>query len=392
MITQPIAITACASLSALGSNENDIWQHYLNPEHHVSVSEFKQLVCQIPQQDKQQIQQLAFNNKKYKSLDQSVLYALYAARKAYQQAKWQSKQAFGINIGSSRGATGLFEKYHSDFIAEKKLSALSSPTTTLGNISSWIAHDLQTQKSTIGPVISHSITCSSALHAIINACAWLQSGMCRQFMVGGSEAPLTPFTVAQMQALGVYANNEHKQKYPCKALDLDKQHNGMILGEGAAIACLDLEAADTDALAYIEGIGYATEILQHNTSISSNAQCLQQSMLMAVDQHDLNDIDVIITHTPGTIKGDQAEITAIKHIFGQNTPAITTNKWKLGHTLATSGMLSIELALLMYKHQKFIPVPFITHQKQPQRLKYILVNAVGFGGNAASILLRTAHE
>lgn len=391
MIKQPIAITACASVSALGSHRK-VWQNYDNAEHHVSTSNFNQLVCQIPEHEKQHIKQLAAHNKKYRNLDNSVLYALYAARDAHQQAGWKGHDAFGINIGSSRGATGLFEKYHSDFIAEKKLSPLSSPTTTLGNVSSWVAHDLQAPQNTAGPVISHSITCSSALHAIINACAWLQSGMCNRFMVGGSEAPLTAFTIAQMQALGVYANSKSAQKYPCRALDLDKTNNTMILGEGAGIACLEMNTHDANVLAYIDGIGYATEVLQHNTSISSDAHCIQQSMLMAIDQHHVNDIDVIITHTPGTVKGDQAEMAAIKRVFGQNPPAITTNKWKLGHTLATSGMLSIELALLMQKHQEFIPVPFIKHHKEPQRFKYILVNAVGFGGNAASILLRSAHE
>jgi len=390
MLKQPIAITAFAAVSALGHDKNNTWQRYLNDAHHITASQFDQWVCQIPDQDKQQIKQLAANHKKYRSLDDTVLYALYVARAVHQQVNWHQGDNFGINIGSSRGATGLFEQYHSDFIADKKLSPLTSPTTTLGNIASWIAHDLQPHHNNIGPAISHSITCSSALHAIINACAWLQSGMCERFMVGGSEAPLTDFTVAQMQALGVYANRNNTQNYPCKALDLEKQHNGMILGEGAALACL--EKHSTNALAYIDGIGYATEILQHNTSISQDAQCIQQSMQMAMTQHQLDDIDVIITHTPGTIKGDEAEMSAIRQVFGKNPPAITTNKWKLGHTLATSGMLSIELALLMFEHQQFIPVPYIKHNKKPQRLQNILVNALGFGGNAVSILLRAAQQ
>ncbi|MBL4659939.1 MAG: hypothetical protein JKY19_06260, partial [Alcanivoracaceae bacterium] len=80
-------------------------------------------------------------------------------------------------------------------------------------------------------------------------------------------------------------------------------------------------------------------------------------------------------------------INAIKAIFTEQLPAITTNKWKLGHTLATSGMLSIELALLMFEKQHFIAVPYINNPKQPKQINTILINAVGFGGNAVSILL-----
>jgi len=66
---------------------------------------------------------------------------------------------------------------------------------------------------------------------------------------------------------------------------------------------------------------------------------------------------------------------------------LTTNKWKLGHTFGASGMFSIEMALLMLRHQKCIPTPFY-EQEEPKKLRYILVNAVGFGGNAVSILVK----
>jgi len=66
---------------------------------------------------------------------------------------------------------------------------------------------------------------------------------------------------------------------------------------------------------------------------------------------------------------------------------LTTNKWKLGHTFGTSGMLSVELAILMMQKNTFIPVPFLSKQNIKKPIKKVLVNAVGFGGNAVSILL-----
>ena len=210
---KPISITAISSISPLGKTLDEAWENYQNNSHHIIEKSFKNgsaLVAQIPKASKQEIEILRQSDNKYKSLDDTVLYAIFASRQAIKNAGWNGSDNFGINIGSSRGATHLFETYHEDFLKNNKAKTLSSPTTTLGNISSWVAHDLQTQ----GPEISHSITCSTALHAMLNGIAWINSGMCDKFLVGGSEAPLTPFTIAQMQALKIYAKPQSHFIFP----------------------------------------------------------------------------------------------------------------------------------------------------------------------------------
>ena len=379
---KPVYISAISSISSLGCSKEAVWENYLKPNHFFTIREGA-WVAQLPSAAETEIEQLKASDQKYKSLDHSTLFAIFSARKAIEKAGWQAKDNFGINIGSSRGATKLFETYYSDFLKRKKTETLSSPTTTLGNISSWVAHDLQTK----GPEISHSITCSTALHALLNGVAWLQAGLSDKFLVGGSEAPLTPFTIAQMQALKIYAPNLPKKPntFPCKALDVNKIKNTMILGEGAAMACLE-SSASKNTLAKIIGMGYATEVLKHSVSLSANGDCFQRSMSMALGHLKPEEIDVIVTHTPGTIKGDTSELEAIKKIFCNKIPVLTTNKWKIGHTLGASGILSLEMAILMLQQQKYIHVPYINNET-PKRLKNIMVNAVGFGGNAVSILL-----
>ncbi len=375
----PISIIAISSISPLGHTLEEVWKHYKTPNHYITKKN-GHFVSELSERSKLEIETLKISNSKYKSLDSSVLFAIYCARNAVDKARWANLDDFGINIGSSRGATGLFEQYHKDFLVHNKTKPLSSPTTTLGNISSWVANDLITK----GPEISHSITCSTALHAMLNGIAWLRSGMCNRFLVGGSEAPLTPFTIAQMQALKIYAKPT-ETLFPCKALDFNKTTNTMVLGEGAAMACLEI-GKSPNALAYIEGVGYATEILKHNVSLSANGDCFVKSMAMALGSISPNDIDVIVTHTPGTIKGDLAEYNAIKKVFSNHIPALTTNKLKIGHSLGASGLLSVEMAILMLKHQYTISIPHLS-QTLPKTISKIMVNAVGFGGNAVSILL-----
>lgn len=377
-----IAITSIASFSALGKTSAAVWNEYLNPKTCITektIGGNPALVAAITEELATDIETLRNSDTKYKSLDNSVLYAILASRSAVEKAGWNNS-IFGVNIGSSRGATNLFEKHHQEFLETGKTPTLASPTTTLGNISTWVAHDLKSS----GPELSHSITCSTALHALLNGIAWLKAGMSEKFLVGGSEAPLTAFTIAQMQALKIYARAN--DAFPCRALDLDKTKNAMVLGEGSAMACLEL-GEPKNALAYVTGFGYATDDLQHSISITDEAECFQKSMKMALQDISPEDVDAVVMHAPGTIKGDKSEYRAIQKVFGENLPMLTTNKWKIGHTFGASGMLSLELAVLMMQHQRFIGVPFITAQNPRKEIKNILVNAVGFGGNAVSILL-----
>ncbi|CAM4127276.1 beta-ketoacyl synthase N-terminal-like domain-containing protein [Zobellia roscoffensis] len=388
---EPISITAIGSVSPLGRTSEETWENYLKEDHFFSQTEFggeMEWVASLSSESRQEIELLRNSDQKYKSLDNTVLFALYASREAIKKAGWKTGDDFGINIGSSRGATALFEKYHQEFLENNRTATLSSPTTTLGNISSWVAHDLKTK----GPEISHSITCSTALHSVLNGVAWIRSGMADKFLVGGSEAPLTPFTIAQMKALKIYSqyktdiSSKNGEGYPNRALDFEKEKNMMVLGEGASVMCLE-KGVSSNALAVIEGVGYATEPLRHNISISTDAECFQSSMKMALGEINPEEVDAIVMHAPGTIKGDISEYKAIEKVFCNKLPFLTTNKWKVGHTFGASGALSIELAVLMIQHQHEIKVPFVTHTSSPKKLEKVLVNAVGFGGNAVSILL-----
>ena len=389
MIT-PISITGFASISPLGSSEDEVWNSYLKKNTNCislnKVNEVLTAVASVSSLSEEKIEEVRKSVSHYKDVDKTVLMAVYAARKAMLNAGWEKGDDFGINMGSSRGATSLFEKYHTEFLEQGKTSTLSSPTTTLGNISSWIANDLLSK----GPEISHSITCSTALHSVLNGVAWLTSGLTDKFMVGGSEAPLTPFTIAQMKALKIYVQ-DNEADFPCRALDLEKTRNQMFLGEGAAVFCLE-NGMLPNANAVITGIGYATELLTHNISISTNADCFQDSMKMALKNTKASEIDVIVMHAPGTIKGDLSEYNAINAVFGKEFPFLTTNKWKIGHSFGASGALSLELAVLMIMNQKAIEVPYVVKNKMPKKIHKVLINAVGFGGNAVSILVESPKK
>lgn len=373
-----IAITGHASISPLGHTPEEIKNSIYSDVSCISWNG-EAMVSNLTM-GQESILDAIREHKPYKSLDKTAIMAIFAAR----QLGIKNNPSIGVNIGSSRGATEIWEQHYESFKQHpsNKVSAFASPHTTLGNISSWVAQDL----GSTGMSFSHSITCSTALHSIANAVAWLESGMATSFLAGGSEAPLTPFTIQQMKAVGIYSTDT--DAYPCKPLNGVK--NSMVLGEGAAIFQLEREK---EGIAYIKGVGFATEKINHAAGISSEGECIKSSMKLALSQCD-ETIDLILLHAPGTVKGDAAELHAIDSIFQKDKPVLWSNKWKIGHTLGASGALSLESALYILKHQniKQLHQLHVGNKKSSsiiglKPIKNILINAVGFGGNAVSIIV-----
>ncbi|WP_405370333.1 beta-ketoacyl synthase N-terminal-like domain-containing protein [Nonlabens sp. Asnod2-A12] len=372
----PIYINDAAMVAAVDSFKDQQETSFFNKKDSAWVGP-------ISSEKESQLNAFLKENESYRSLDRSVQLALLSAS----SLKNVPSQT-GINIGSSRGATGLWEEFYSRFRESGTVPTATSPLTTLGNISSWVAQDLGLK----GTAFSHSITCATASHAILNAIAWLESGMATSFIAGGSEAPLTPFTVSQMQALRIYSRDT--DQYPCKALDLDKTQNSMILGEAAAVFLLSKE--DNNSVAKITGYGSAIEKLASATSVTASGDCLQESMRQATQHMNLEDVDAIITHAPGTIKGDRAEFTAIKSVFGDQYPRLCNNKWQLGHALGASSALNLAMGIEMLQSQSMFTVPFLedsfVNPRGDVRIpKRILINATGFGGNAVSLLIEKLY-
>ena len=96
------------------------------------------------------------------------------------------------------------------------------------------------------------------LHAVLNGVAWIQSGLTDKFLAGGTEASLTEFTIAQMNAMKIYASAENAE-YPCRAFDLEKKKNTMIIGEGASAICME-NGTSSKSIAEIIGVGYAIHV------------------------------------------------------------------------------------------------------------------------------------
>ena len=354
----------------------------------------------------------------YRQLDRTVLLALLAARGAALQLKsknaeleievdaltglsaaknekrkTENEKVLAVSIGSSRGATGRLEEFHAGFLAEGHVPAAASPLTTLGNVASWVAFDAGQEGAA---ALSHSSTCSSAFQALGNAVAWLRAGMADRFLAGGTEAPLTDFTLAQMRAIGIYSPLAAAD-WPCRPGT--GRPSTFVLGEGAAVFALELASratlmAEAGPAFVLQGVGFGFEAIGSKTGLSPEGRHFQQAMRQALTQAHAapETIDAVVLHSPGTPAGDAAERAALRAVFGENVPLLLSNKWLLGHTLGASAALSLDFALHVLETQQWPTPPFATDVNDPatRPVRRILVNAAGFGGNAASVVVGLA--
>lgn len=391
------------SISPLGSQSEDISREYSKKNTFIIPKLFNDkeyYVSALQEKENLEIQKITTEKKAFSHLDRSVILALNAARslkKNFSPISFKNKKV-AINIGSSRGATGIFEEGYNKYLNGEKLSPFTSPTTTLGNLSSWVAQDLLPDNNDL-VAIEHSMTCSTFMQGLGNALAWLKSGQSDLFFVGASEAPLTPFTLSQMNALKIYKNIQKEEKYPSRPLgDRLDQKNSMVLGEGAALFLLERfdKPIEDSPLGVIESIGFGMENITSPTSMNKEGLGFQTAMKNALKNMTSNNLpDLIILHAPGTIVGDQAEFHAIKEIFPEEKfPRLTSNKWKIGHTLAASGALSLEMAILILQGNEFSEFPYSnislnnnSHIKENKKIKKIMINSAGFGGATTSLII-----
>ncbi len=367
-----IGITGIGGISAAGSDPQEVWRTYtegparwaMDPSTHLPV-----YPAQLPSHAGIE----AFSAER--DLDRATLLALYAADRAVAQAGWRGED-FSVLVGSSRGPTGSWEAGFQQFSAAGRVGPRTSPATTLGSI----GFGLGAYFSSASLASSLSVTCSSGLHALLHGVALLRAGMASRVLVGGAEAPLTPFTLRQMEALRIYAAPPEDDRLPvCRPLA--QPATGMVVGEGAAFLALELDSAQPP-IARITGLAFAREVAGSPTGITPTGEGLQKTMREAAATAGKSP-DLIIAHAPGTRQGDAAELFAIRQVFGPEQ-AVTSGKWATGHTFGASGPLALELAIAILRAGDAAGLAYMPGGKW---VRSVLVNATGFGGNVVSVFL-----
>ena len=237
-------------------------------------------------------------------------------------------------------------------------------------------------------VCTISTACSSAINSIIVGCEMLRSGEADLVIAGGSEA-LSKFHLNGFNTLHILDTEV------CRPFDATRV--GLNLGEGAAFVVLQKDKADGKA--YIGGYGNKCDAF-HQTASSDDGEGAYLAMCEALESSgiDKSQIDYINAHGTGTPNNDPSESVALKRIFGDDMPLVSSTKGFTGHTTSASGSIETVICVLAMQNN-FVPVsygfslvdeacihPFEGEDKQ-HRMDYVICNSFGFGGNDSSLLL-----
>ena len=237
-----------------------------------------------------------------------------------------------------------------------------------------------------------STACSSAANALMLGARMLKAGEADIVVAGGAEA-LSLFHLNGFRSLMIL---DHE---PCRPFDATRA--GLNLGEGAAFLVMETEESATcrgvTPHAYLTGYGNACDAF-HQTASSDNGEGAYLAMTEALQMAGLkpSDIQYVNAHGTGTPNNDLSESMALKRVFGENMPLISSTKSFTGHTTSASGGIESVICLLALQHQ-FVPanlgwsqatdggiVP--TMGEDHCHLQHVVCNSFGFGGNDTSLV------
>lgn len=236
-----------------------------------------------------------------------------------------------------------------------------------------------------------STACSSSFKALASAIRLIDAGLADAAVVGSADS-LCRTTIFGFHSLGLLA--------PTATRPFARDRAGITLGEGSAYIVIerDTDRSRHHAVARIAGTGAASDVF-HHTSPHPDGVGPMLCMRQALERAGLtpNDIDYVSAHGTGTKLNDAAESAAIRRVFERPVP-VTATKSLTGHTLGSAGLTALVLAIESVRREQ-IPATLraapldhdlavaVVDQLTPARVRHVLVNAFGFGGSNASVVL-----
>ncbi|MEY2715504.1 MAG: 3-oxoacyl-[acyl-carrier-protein] synthase 2 [Planctomycetota bacterium] len=348
------------------------------------------------------------DGREQKRIDRVALFAMVAAHEAVQDSGLDLKNAAdpyrnGTIIGSGIGGVLTMEEGHLKLLqtGPRRVSPFVVPRLMVnaapGNVS--IQFNLR------GPSTAVASACASSGHAMGMAMQAIQRGDCDVMVAGGSEAAITPLTLsafASMKALSTRNDDPTKASRP-----FDKDRDGFVLSEGAAIVVLEeLEhAKKRGARIYAELVGYgATGDAYHIAAPDEQGSGAFKAMEFALRdaQLDKTAVGYINAHGTSTPLGDKAEVGAVKRLFGDHAYklAMSSTKSMTGHALGAAGGIETIPAIMSIYEGVLAPtinletpdegfdLNFVPNVPQEAKVDVALNNTFGFGGHNVSLVFK----
>ncbi len=334
-------------------------------------------------------------------MSEPALYAYHAASGALADAKLPAEllgsPRTGLIVGS--GASSGIELVESVEVAREHGAHNVAPYAVARMMGNTTSANLATAFGIRGTSYSIVSACATSAHCIGHGAELIQLGKLDRVIVGGAEE-VRWTTALVFDAMGALSRgfNDSPQ---WASRPYDKRRDGFVLAGGAGVLVLEeLESAlARGARVRAELVGYGTSSDGSNM-VTPRAEGIARAMRMALEEADDDDVDYINTHATSTPLGDRTELEAIREVFGEKPPLISSTKGLTGHAIGASGAHEAIYCLLMMERgfvaacaNLFEPdpethgLPLVTTARDTS-LDTVMTNSLGFGGTNASLVLR----
>ncbi len=407
---QRVVVTGLGAVTPLGNDVPTMWDSLVagrsgvGPITHFDASDMEvRIAAEVKDFDPVTL----FGRREARRNDRFTLFALEAARQAVADANLEFSdglgQATGVLIGTGIGGVlTLLANYE---VLQKRGPRRVSPfmiPMMMPNAASAaiaIAYGLR------GPNFSLSSACATGSHAIGEAARMVRYGQAEVMICGGSEAAITPLSVAAFKNMGALSTRNDEPERACRPFDAGR--DGFVIGEGAGILVLEsLEhARRRGAHIYAELVGYgATADAFHVAAPDETGSGAALAMERALRDAGLSpeEVDYINAHGTSTPLNDRIETQAIRTVFGPHADrlAVSSTKSMLGHLMGAAGaaeaiacVKSLETGWVHPTVNYETPDPecdldYVPNQARYAQPRVALSNSFGFGGHNGCLVFR----
>jgi 3-oxoacyl-[acyl-carrier-protein] synthase II len=307
----------------------------------------------------------------------------------------------GVILGSGIGGLPLIEETR-DIYKDKGVRRIS-PFFITGSISNMVAGNLSIQYGFKGVNYGIVSACATSNHSIGDAMRYIEYGDCDVMVTGGAESTVSELGIGGFIACRALSSNNDDPKKASRPWDKDR--DGFVLGEGAAVLILEeLEhAKKRGAKIYAEIVGYGASCdANHITAptVDGPSRCMKLALKNA--NLNLTDVEYINAHGTSTPIGDLNESNAIKETFGEHAKnlMISSTKSMTGHLLGAASAIEAVYTIMAIKDSVIPPtinldnpsdecdLDYVANTARKKDITIAMSNSFGFGGTNSTLIFK----
>lgn len=413
MTKKRVVITGLGTVNPLGLNVPDTWQALCAGRSgigEITAFDVSGYATRIGGAVRNFDATSVMTEKDARKVDLFMQYALVAAEQAIQDAGLPAsvnKDRVGVAVGSGIGGLGTIEANHQQLMSSGPRRV--SPFLVPGSVINMASGNIAIRYGYRGPNFAMATACTTGTHNIGYAARTIAYGDADVMIAGGAEMASTPLGIAGFTAARAMSTRNDE---PAKASrPWDKDRDGFVLGDGAAVLVLEslehAEARGATIYAELSGLGLSDDA-HHITSPPEDGAGAALAMQNALHDAGLRpeDVDYINAHGTSTLAGDIAETNAIKAVFGEHAYrlAVSSTKSMTGHLLGAAGAIEALITVLTIRNGIIPPtinldqpdegcdLDYVPHKARTSDVRAAISNSFGFGGTNGSLLFRRYHD